>query len=68
MCQYETQKCLVAGAAQKVLNQFIFASESYSLCLGKKKKEGKKAVFWIWILDMLYKRSKAPRSPYRDEE
>lgn len=39
MCQYETQKCLVAGAAQKVLNQFIFASESYSLCLGKKKRE-----------------------------
>lgn len=43
MCQYETQKCLVAGAAQKVLNQFIFASESYSLCLGKKKKKREKS-------------------------
>lgn len=67
MCQHETQKCLVAGAAQKVLNQFLFASESYSLCLDKKRR-GKKAVFRIWILDMLYKRSKAPCSPYRDEE
>lgn len=44
MCQYETQKCLVAGAAQKVLNQFLFASESYSLCLGKKKRREKNSL------------------------